>query len=173
MYFLVNEGKDDIDTDAVMTVKGTPIKMDLWRGEYYGIDFDDVKNGTRIRLSLKGHESVLILFEMNGGKFDCEPKKTLIQNLKFEQTSQDEESLTKTYRAEYIKTTDTNNEYFEISCEEMAECFVNGEFVGVSFFNHAFNIGRYLNEGKNEITLVITGSIANKYSDSDIYYGLL
>ena len=54
----------------------------------------------------------------------------------------------------------------------MAECYVNGQFAGVSFFNHEFNIGKYLEKGKNEIKLVVTGNIANKYSDANIFYGL-
>lgn len=172
MYFIVNEGKDAIRTGIEMSEKGTPVAMDLWSGEYYGVNFSESGFGTHVDLSLKGHESILILFDKNGGKYEFAPKRTLIE-LQFKQTAENREKLTKTYTAEYIKSGKNENEYFEISCEEMAECYVNGKFAGVSFFNHGFNIGSYLSMDKNEITLVIMGSIANKYSSSSIYYGLL
>ncbi|MGN0150314.1 MAG: hypothetical protein ACI4C7_08720 [Clostridia bacterium] len=172
MYFIVNEGKDAIRTGIEMSEKGTPVAMDLWSGEYYGVNFSESGFGTRVDLSLKGHESILILFDKNGRKYEFAPKRTLIE-LQFKQTAENRENLTKTYTAEYIKSGKNENEYFEISCEEMAECYVNGKFAGVSFFNHGFNIGSYLSMDKNEITLVITGSIANKYSSSSIYYGFL
>ena len=172
MYFIVNEGKDAIRTGIEMSEKGTPVAMDLWSGEYYGVNFSESGFGTHVDLSIKGHESILILFDKNGRKYEFAPKRTLIE-LQFKQTAENREKLTKTYTAEYIKSGKNENEYFEISCEEMAECYVNGKFVGVSFFNHGFNIGSYLSMDKNEITLVITGSIANKYSSSSIYYGLL
>ena len=172
MYFIVNEGKDAIRTGIEMSEKGTPVAMDLWSGEYYGVNFSESGFGTHVDLSLKGHESILILFDKNGRKYEFAPKRTLIE-LQFKQTAENREKLTKTYTAEYIKSGKNENEYFEISCEEMAECYVNGKFAGVSFFNHGFNIGSYLSMDKNEITLVITGSIANKYSSSSIYYGLL
>lgn len=172
MYFIVNEGEDDIDTGIKMAVHGTPVMMDLWSGKYYGALFERSAEGTQIQLLLKRHESVLILFDKDGGKYDFEQEKSFISGLKFEIISENKKELTKTYMAQYIKSDKTKNEYFEISCEEMAECYVNGSFVGVSFFNHKFDIGDYLIEGKNEIKLVITGSIANKYSNENIFYGL-
>jgi hypothetical protein len=90
----------------------------------------------------------------------------------FEKVGESKEDVTKTYRADYVKN-GGENEYFEAEFEEMAQCFVNGRFAEVGFARHEFNIGRYLKDGKNEITLVVTGSAANKYSDKEIYYGLL
>ncbi len=173
MYFIVNEGETDIDTGVEMTARGTPVMMNLWNGEYYGIPFEKSVVGTRVQLSLKRHESILILFDEYGGKYDFAQERTLISGLQFKMISESREELTKIYMAEYIKSNKTQNEYFEVSCEEMAECYVNGDFVGAAFFNHQFNIGDYLSEGKNEIKLVVTGSIANKYSESNIDYGLI
>jgi hypothetical protein len=52
----------------------------------------------------------------------------------------------------------------EAAAEEMVECYCNGEFAGVSFWNpHRFRIGKWLHPGKNELTLVVTGNIANRY----------
>lgn len=173
MYFIVNEGNMDINTGIEMKSKGTPVVMDLWNGEYYGAEFSESKFGTRMNLSLKRHESILILFDENYGKYDLPPKRTVISELDFKQVDENKDKITKTYKAFYVKEDNSENECFKISCEEMAECYVNGKFAGVSFFNHEFNIGKYLRKGKNEITLIITGSIANKYSDKNIYYGLV
>jgi hypothetical protein len=170
MYFVVNEGEFDINTNVEMSVSGTPVLMNLWSGEYYGTEFTECDLGTRINLSLKRHESVLILFDRNGGKYDFAPKRDNIKP-NFKLTDENKSEFTKTYIAEYIKSGDTQNEFFEINCEEMAECYVNGKFVGVSFFNHEFNIGDYLTNGKNEIKIVVTGSIANKYSEP-VPYGI-
>ena len=41
----------------------------------------------------------------------------------------------KTYIAEFINDGDKKNRYFEVNCEEIAECYVNGEFCGVEFDN--------------------------------------
>ncbi len=173
MYFIVNEGEKDINTKAELAAEGTPAAMNLWSGEYWGIPWERGGFGARIELSLKRRESILILFDKTGKCYAPAKKKTRIDGLCFRQISEDRMTLTKTYAAEYEKIDGAENEYFEVSCEEMAECYVNGEFAGVSFFNHGFDIGKLLAGGKNEIKLVITGSIANKYSDEDIYYGLM
>lgn len=172
MYFIVNEGMDSINTHAELKVKAVPAVMNLWSGEVFGIPFEETEAGVRIQLSLKKYESMLILLDSKEGKYPPMPERTRIDGLDFAMTEQDGENFVKTYTAEYIKNSNTKNEYFEISCEEMAECYVNGKFCGVSFFNHSFDIGDCLKEGKNTITLRITGSIANKYSDKDIPYGL-
>jgi len=65
------------------------------------------------------------------------------------------------------------NEVFEVVGEEMVECYCNGEFVGVSFWNnHSFSIGKWLQTGDNEIKLRVTGNIANIYTNEKIPYGL-
>jgi hypothetical protein len=63
--------------------------------------------------------------------------------------------------------------WISIEAEEMVECFVNGEFSGVSLWNrHEFNISPYLRPGENEIILKVTGNAANKFTDNKIPYGL-
>lgn len=169
MYLAVNEGEYDIDANADMPVCGTPVFMDLWNGRHYGMSYAFDGERTKIHLSLKGHESALILFDTENGRYEPMTGRTKI---KPDFTLTDKDGLTKTYTAVYEKTDSTQNEYFTVSCEEMAECFVNGRFCGVCFFNHEFNIGGMLRNGKNEIKLAITGNISNRYSKY-IPYGLL
>ena len=62
---------------------------------------------------------------------------------------------------------------FSVEADEMVECFCNGVFVDVSFWGpHRFDVGNFLQEGENEICLVITGNIANIYEDAGIAFGL-
>lgn len=169
MYFVVNEGGTDINTNADVPDYGTPVLMNLWDSTCYSVPYTICNERLKINLSLKRHESLLILFDAKNEYISPKPTKTKI-NPCFVLT--DSGNLSKTYISTYEKCASTHNEYFTVSCEEMAECFVNGEFCGVSFFNHEFDVGKFLKDGKNEIKLVITGNIANKYSDSSIEYGL-
>ncbi len=77
------------------------------------------------------------------------------------------------YSYSYYKENVTSNEIFEVDGEEMAECYCNESFAGVSFFApHRFEIGSFLKEGENEIKLVFTGNAANKYDNAGLFYGL-
>ena len=81
-------------------------------------------------------------------------------------------------RAEYIWQYCTDvvngNEEFSICGEEMAECWCNGAFAGMSLYApHRFMIGQYLHAGENEIKVVFTGSAANVYADAGIPYGIV
>ncbi|MCM1134602.1 MAG: hypothetical protein NC400_03410 [Clostridium sp.] len=67
----------------------------------------------------------------------------------------------------------TGAEAFEVTGEEMAECYCNGNFAGVSFYSpHRFEIGPFLQKGENEIRLVLTGNAANIYDDAGLFFGL-
>lgn len=171
MYFIVNEGENNISTKAQLRGKGTPVAMDLWRGNVYGLPFEQTDLGAEITLSLKRRESILILFDESGNVYPTAPERTVIKNIEFTLTEENEEELTKTYTSEFTAVSLIGNECIEIDCEEMAECYVNSRFAGVSFWNYSFDIGKYLTYGKNVITLVITGNIANRYSQH-IPYGL-
>lgn len=79
-------------------------------------------------------------------------------------------------QAEYSYHFDTddcvNTAYFTVHGDEMAECWCNGVFAGVIFWNdHCFTVGSFLKNGFNEIRLVLTGNAANIYEHADIYYG--
>ena len=55
----------------------------------------------------------------------------------------------------------------------MAECYCNGIYVGVSFYEpHKFHVGDYLCEGDNKIEVVMTGNVANIFDNANLFYGL-
>ena len=80
-------------------------------------------------------------------------------------------------RAEYVygfhAEALTGDESFEVTGEEMAECWCNGAFAGVSFYSpHRFEVGPHLREGENEILLAFTGNAANQYDNAGLFFGL-
>lgn len=62
---------------------------------------------------------------------------------------------------------------FLVRGQEMVECYCNGAFVDVSFWGaHRFSLRGFLQEGQNEIRLVVTGNAANIYENAGIAFGL-
>lgn len=165
MYFAVNEGEFDIDTDADMYVCGVPVLIDLWKFSCCGIPYMFDGKRTYIHLHLKRRESALILFDTEGGQYKPAPKRKEI-NVNF--ALADKGELTKIYAAVYDKKDHTQNEYFTFAFDEMAECYINGELCDVSFWRKEFDIGQYLKMGQNDIKLVLTDNIAKKYSKDEI-----
>lgn len=165
MIFAVNEGFGVIETDVAVDIGGEPVEVDLWSGKAYKTE--------RVSLRLKPYESVLIVFVDDNSAYENKPLRKKIENIEFKLAEDDKINFVKSYVAEYLKEDEARGEYFEIQCEEMAECYVNDKLCGVSFFNHCFDIGELPEKGNNVIRLVVTGSIANKYSDKSIPYGIL
>lgn len=179
LYFVFNESKSEVDTKVTVPVKGVPIFLDLWEGEYYRVPAKPLARGTEFCLKLGGYETVAILFERETAKASEIPMRkscTFIGNLDtiFKLSNHDQQNYRKTYTATYEAQLIKGDEVFEVTGEEMVECYCNGVFAGVSFFgSHQFHIGKYLQTGENEIKLVLTGNIANKYSDKEIAYGII
>ena len=164
MVFASNEGEGHIYTELAHNIPGKAIEVDLWNRTAYKTET------SKIKLDLKTRESMLYVFVMNDDEFECKPVSRKIENLAFNLSDDDGEK--KTYIATYINDNEEANRYFEVDCEEMAECYVNDEFCDVEFFNHRFEIGKFLKKGNNSIKLVVTGNIANKYNEEKIFYGI-
>lgn len=97
-----------------------------------------------------------------------------LNNLNFKLLSHNNAIHIKIYEAIYITDEVTGQESFSVQAEEMVECYCNGKFAGVSFWNpHDFCIGKYLKKGENQIKLIVTGSAANNYTNDLIAYGLM
>lgn len=169
MYLAVNEGLEEINTEASVPLTGNAVLVDLWRGRYYGIPSESREGRTFFRLRLRPYESALLMFD-ESAEYSPAPERTLISGLDFRLT--DENTEQKIYTAVYEKRCAAQNEYFKVSCGEMTECYINGIFCSVSLFDNEFDTGDFLHEGQNEIRLVVTGSAANKYSDKRIPFGL-
>lgn len=170
MILLCNEGQQRIDTWMEIPQDIRYISMNLWRGEYR---CEESQGKYHVQLAPLQMQ-LLILDET------CEiPLKEIAQKLDMGDRTGDFTLLSKeNNRAEYVWKYDTNavngNEEFSICGEEMAECWCNGAFAGMSLYApHRFMIGPYLHEGENEIKVVFTGSAANVYADAGIPYGIV
>lgn len=170
MILLCNEGQQRIDTWMEIPQDIRYISMNLWSGEYR---CEESQGKYHVQLAPLQMQ-LLILDET------CEiPLKEIAQKLDMGDRTGDFTLLSKeNNRAEYVWKYDTNavngNEEFSICGEEMAECWCNGAFAGMSLYApHRFMIGPYLHEGENEIKVVFTGSAANVYADAGITYGIV
>ena len=57
--------------------------------------------------------------------------------------------------------------------EEMAELLVNGRSAGAGFWPpQTFELSGLLREGRNELTLIVTGNMANLHGKHSVWYGL-
>lgn len=170
MWFLVNEGEENIETEARLSGQGEVIRFDLWRGTVNKIASRRENAQAVFKLKLKRRESALFILADEALDF-AEEKEKNYADLKFELVSEDEKNFVKTYRGSFIGTAD--NLYIRFSASDMAECFVNGSFCGFGLWNeHEFYISPYLKDGVNKIELRISANAANKFSDKKVPYGL-
>lgn len=170
MWFLVNEGGEDIDTEAWLDGNGNVIRLDMWSGTVNALKSHKKTGGTAFNLKLKRRESALLFLTEEALNF-LEEKEKVYAELNFELTDVDDGNFVKTYNGAYFGTSD--NLYIKVSANDMVECFVNGSFCGFSLWNeHEFFISPFLRDGENKIELKISGNAANKFSDKKIFYGL-
>ncbi len=169
IYLCVNEGMEAIDLPAGVPVSGTMIHYDLWRDAAYAVG-----NYESFRLKLLPFESAALIVDETD-RFAAPPlpdwKEIDLQELLTE-AGQDNAQLCKTYRAQLTLDAPSGDEVLCLEAEEMAECWINGNFSDVSFWNrHRFFAGSLLKPGRNEIEIKVTGSISNRY-DKPVPYGI-
>lgn len=172
MWFLVNEGENDINTEASVEGEGSVIKLDLWSGDIKRSVSDEKNGKVFFPLKLKRRESVLILLDRGENSIPYEKEKEYVK-ADFIIKDEDAKEFVKTYTAK-IPDGKRENLYIKFKAEEMAECYVNGVYAGFSLWNeHEFYISPYLKDKDNIVSVKITGSAANRYTDNKIDYGLI
>lgn len=180
-WLFSNEGTDPIETVLLMdgAENGGAVWMDLWKGRCWRADKETVEEGTpklRMPLSLAPCETRLMLVPPPGADLPKVPQKPAERCLgdwteRFCLVKKENNRAVYEYR---YKAGEADPEAsFLVRGEEMAECWCNGSFAGVSFWNdHRFFIGPWLKEGDNELRLVLTGNAANLFADVELFYGL-
>lgn len=166
MYFLVNEGDEPIE-DKILFAHTNLLEYDLWNGRLYAAD-------EHFRLEAR-ESKLLICCETQDLEGITTRESAKIINLtdKAVFAQEDIALYKKTYVAEYVAEEVSGNEVIEVVAEEMVECYCNGEFAGVSFWNtHRFECGNLLKLGVNNIKFIITGNAANRYTEHKIPYGI-
>lgn len=196
MYFIHNEGNAAIDTDVSVPADNdvVPVVVDLWNFTCYRAECSQSEKTATVstqkkaetpcnadsrihfRLALKPFETALILFDRDDSlKAPQKPVRTDITKRcgAFALISEDRELYIKEYSTFYEADGVTGAESIAVIGEEMVECWCNGQFAGVSFWNvHEFSLGSLLRAGKNEIRIRFTGNAANRYSGKCVAYGL-
>lgn len=176
MYFLVNEGFETISQNVTVPVSCNIIAYDLWSGKSYRCDMvNQDGTHTEVKLELNARQSILLICSDE----QCDELPVYsgreIINLtdKAVLAGEDTKLFTKEYVAHYNAAAVTGKEIIAVTAEEMVECWCNGSFAGVSFWNtHCFDCGSLLHCGDNEIKFVVTGNAANRYTDNRIEYGI-
>lgn len=83
----------------------------------------------------------------------------------FELVDADPALAKKVYRAQINASTADLSRHsvtLTVYAEEMAELFVNGQSAGVGFWSpQTFELSGLLQEGRNELALIVTGNMAN------------
>lgn len=175
-WLLSNEGETSITTHIKLSGSGDAptAAIDLWQGACMNTFEKNSETGNGIPLILKPLETRLFVTvsECRATENRILPGTCLgdwTNEFVLTHKADNQAEYTYCYSADRID----QSAYFTVCGEEMAECWCNGEFVGVSFWNdHCFHIGRYLQKGENEIRLLLTGNAANIYAGAEIFYGL-
>ena len=94
----------------------------------------------------------------------------------FELVDADQALAKKVYHAQ-INTNAADLSHHSITlttrAEEMAELLVNGQSAGVGFWSpQTFELSGLLQEGRNELALIIIGNMANLHGKHPVWYGL-
>ncbi len=173
MWFLVNEGEEDIKTEIATEGTGTWIKADLWRDRWVRAMGRKEEEKNWLSLQLKRRESLLLLLDEEGSFAETLPmeKEKQYLSVSFRLVKHDTALYCKYYEGSYQGKGD--DLYLALRAEEMTECYVNGKLCGFSLWSpHEFYLSPYLKDGDNRIELRVTGSAANRFGKHQISYGL-
>lgn len=175
MLLASNEGTDILNTVLTVPSCKSFIEYDLWNNTY---SVKTKKDIDCIELCLKPCQMLLLIF-------DEETAVYTTANVKNQETPKCIGDITERFLSGKVSKSENQVAYtykwdsdifdsFIIRGEEMAECYCNGNFAGVSFYNpHEFNIKEFLKENDNEVKVVFTGNAANIYEHASISYGII
>lgn len=170
MLLLSNEGEKTISGKWRPDEEAAPVRIDLWRGSCERVSID--QDGWS-ELLLEPCETCLYLFDQGEMEMPFGRKGMYLGDWTERFVLIEKSGNRAVYETVYESFQVYGNEYFQVTGEEMTECFCNGEFIDVSFWNdHRFMIGSRLQKGKNVIRLTVTGNAANLFADAEIAFGL-
>lgn len=177
-WFLVNEGSVPIRTTLTLPTQLNIGAYDLWNAAAVRQPSTQTKNGVRIDFRLPVRGSVL-LFACTAADYASLPAPHAAHVLPcpaFELVDADPALAKKVYRAKVnTGTADLSRHSVTLTthAEEMAELLVNGQSAGVGFWSpQTFELSGLLQDGDNELTLIVTGNMANLHGKHPVWYGL-
>ena len=177
-WFLVNEGNEPIHTSLTLPTQLKIGAYDLWNATTVQRPSTPTENGVTIDFSLPVHGSML-LFACTAAEYAQLPAPHSVYALPcsmFELADADPATAKKFYRAHItISAADLSHPSVTLTthAEEMAELTVNSQSAGVGFWSpQTFTLDGLLHEGDNELTLTVTGNMANLHGKHPVWYGL-
>lgn len=177
-WFLVNEGSEPIHTALTLPTQLKIGAYDLWNAAATQQPATQTENGVTLDFHLPVRGSVL-LFACTAAEYAQLPAPHTAYALPcpaFELVDADPAAAKKVYRAHInVSAVDLSRHSVTLTthAEEMAELSVNDLSAGVGFWSpQTFILDCLLHEGDNELTLTVTGSMANLHGKHPVWYGL-
>lgn len=177
-WFLVNEANKPLEAEVLLPTEKLIGAYDLWTGKSEKLETEKEKNGRSFRLKIPVRGNML-LFVCSKEEYELlpEPASDILQiQPQFIQIREDEDNVQKIYHAVLdVSEKDLLHDEIRISleAEEMAELAVNGQMVGAEFWApQVFEVKEMLKPGKNELDVIVTGSLANLYGNQYVWYGM-
>lgn len=177
-WFLVNEANEPLETELMLPTQKRVGAYNLWEGKAEKTEGAVIEDGIRmlLKLSVRGN---LLLFTCEEEEYQQLPdkkKNTHVLCPAFELIAEREDEVQKIYRAEvYLTEEELECEEIKLSldAEEMTELTVNGKDAGAEFWSpQVYELKPYLQKGKNELIVNVTGSLANLYGNRYVWYGM-
>lgn len=178
-WLLVNEGNADIRTTLTLPTQQRLGRFDLWNAAAEQQPSEETETGARFALELPVRGSVLF-FGCTAAEYASlpEPHRAFaIPCPEFVLRAADPASAKKTYTA--VLPADAgllahHRLTLTLRAVEMAELSVNGAPSLAAFWPpQVFDLTGLLHEGHNELTLTVTGSMANLHGTHPVWYGLV
>ena len=173
-FLLVNVGDDRVFDGAKIKGEGEIVRYDLWDGKFGKLTTKKSNGETLFSLTMEKNESVLLIVDKK-----CESIPVYAEERNYLDIAP---KLVKTDKKKYIKTYTTTvdgalikeNTYLRLRANDVVEWWINGKLAKVTFWNpHVLLAPMHLRQGENVVTVRVIGSVANKYGNLQVPYGLL
>ena len=177
-WLLVNEGNDPLQTDLLLPTTAKLLRYDLWNDFVTRQPATPSDAGSSFVLTLPVRGSLLIA-SCSDSEYAALPSVAEIHSIpcpKFVLENEDPSKVQKVYSACLtLSAEQAAQKHLRLTChaEEMAELFVDGQSIGAEFWApQTFDLTGYVHEGRNQLRLTVTGSLANLYGEKPVFYGL-
>lgn len=177
-WFLVNEGNQMLQMELILPTEKLIGIYDLWCGKAAKLESEKVEKGRKISLEIPERGSVL-LFVCSKEEYNLLPdpvSDVLKISPQFILIQENEDKVQKEYQA-ILNISEEELSHKEIriyfDAEEMVELTINKKFVDAEFWSpQVFEVKAFLQPGKNELEVTVTGSLANIYGNKYVWYGI-
>ncbi len=174
-WFLVNAGEEALETELTLPTERLIGEYDLWRGAARRVESAEKEGARRLPLRLERNESTLLFAcesreEWESLPVEEEPERVLKAG-DFTLLREEKERYRRVYTAELEGG--AGDAEVRVETEEMAELYAGDRFLGAAFWApQRIRVPAEIRKaGPLRLTLVITGSLANRYG-RPVPYGL-